>query len=159
MTPTRLRELFKYDAVTGEFARIVNRQRYAAGTIAGWIDAYGYRCIGIDGKSYKAHRLAWLWMTGEFPACEIDHIDGNPLNSRWENLRAADHGQNARNQKLRADNKSGFKGVRANCQKWVARIRVNGKTVVIGSFVTPEAAHAAYAAKASELFGEFARNG
>lgn len=159
MTPARLRELLRYDQYTGEFVRLVDRQRYRAGTIAGSFDARGYLCIGLDGKTYKSHRLAWLYMTGAWPEQEIDHIDGDRSNNRFDNLRPATHEQNARNQKLRADNIARLKGVRLNGATWQARIRIAGRTVSIGEFDSPEMAHGAYVAKAQEIFGEFARNG
>jgi HNH endonuclease len=159
MTPERLRELLSYDEHTGEFLRLVDRGRERAGTMAGTINSRGYRCIKIDRKLYKAHRLAWLYMTGSWPSAEIDHIDVNPSNNRFSNLRLATRAQNSMNKKVQLNNTCGFKGVRKNGTRWEARIRIEGQLVSIGQFVTPEMAHGAYVVKAQEIFGEFARDG
>lgn len=89
---------------------------------------------------------------------EVDHEDRNPLNNRRSNLRLATRTQNNCNQGVRKDNSSGFKGVRwvENEQRWIARIRIDGKRKTLGRFKSAEAAHEAYIAAASELHGEFA---
>jgi hypothetical protein len=90
---------------------------------------------------------------------KVDHIDLDGLNNRRSNLRLATSTENARNQRIRKNNMSGYKGVcwdKIN-QKWVAQIRLNGKSKHLGLFDTPEAAHRAYCAAATEYFGEFAR--
>lgn len=91
---------------------------------------------------------------------QIDHIDGNGLNCRRDNLRLATHAQNQQNKKRRRDNRSGYKGVRyiARRNKWEARIRANGKAIFLGVFDTPETAHEAYVKAARELYGEFMRS-
>lgn len=88
-----------------------------------------------------------------------DHIDGNGLNNRRDNLRLSTKTQNSRNCRLSSKNTSGFKGVhyRPDKRKWDAKISVNNKTIFLGYFDTPEEASDAYHAAAIKYFGEFAR--
>lgn len=126
----------------------------------GWrgaIDAQGYRRIGIDRVFYKAHRLAWLYVHGVAPRDLMDHIDGNRDNNRIANLREATAAQNAANSK--AKNPNSLKGTSFNVRRneWVAQIEAGGKNYCLGRFKSEQEAHAAYCAKADELFGEFAK--
>jgi hypothetical protein len=118
----------------------------------------GRRYVGIDGKRYAAHRLAWFYMTGKWPA-EIDHRNCDPLDNRFENLREATRSQNNANMRMRADNSSGKKGVSWDRERnsWKAQISVNGVHKLIGRFPSIEAAAAAYGEAAYKHFGEFAR--
>jgi hypothetical protein len=115
----------------------------------------------IDRRAYLAHRLAWLYMTNEWPLCNIDHKDGDKTNNKWANLRLASVSQNAANKKRPATNTSGFKGVywAPKSQKWAAQIEVNGHSIYLGLFATREGAHAIYCKAATEYFGGFARHG
>ncbi len=115
----------------------------------------------VAGKMYKAHRLAWFYMTGEWPPDQIDHIDGDRDNNRLVNLRKATNAQNGANARLSKNNSSGFKGVSFDTSvgRWRASIRRNRQLHYLGFFNTPEEAHAAYASAAVQLFGEFARMG
>src|SRR5690349_3748218 len=109
-----LREWINYDPATGIFTWAKSgRGLCIKGNVAGCV-SHGlkkYWKIRFKDKQYFAHRLAWLWMTGEWPAEQMDHIDGNSLNNRWSNLRAATSHQNCRNAKLPRTNTTGFKGV------------------------------------------------
>jgi len=105
----------------------------------------GYVHIRFNNKYYKAHRLVWLYEHGRFPAGEIDHINGNRADNRIENLREIGRCQNMQNQrKARSDNASGFLGVHKKGSKFQAIIRVNGRSMYLGIFETPEKAHEAY---------------
>jgi len=162
LTADRLRELLFYDRETGVFTRrIRTSNRINVGDEAGGLCSNGYRQIVVEGHHYYAHRLAWLYVTGEWPPVEIDHINGIRDNNRWANLRAATRSQNAANTGRRKDNKSGFKGVHWNshARRWQAMIRINQKTRFLGSFDTPEDASAAYAAASVKLNGSFAKHG
>jgi HNH endonuclease len=90
-------------------------------------------------QSIYAHQVIWRMMTGEAPA-EIDHINGNPLDNRWRNLRVAVNGANQKNSKRRSDNKSGHAGVVRRGDQWIAQFGVNGTTKHIGIYKTKEAA-------------------
>ena len=154
LTRARLRELLHYDKNTGEFRwleRVGNEMR--PGPVAGYVQIY------IDHNSYQAHQLAWLYMTGRWGRPMIDHRDGDSTNNRWNNLRRATASQNSANRRRARHNTSGYKGVGFDRRsgRWGAAIRKDGKKNYLGSFATPQAAHAAYVAAARKLFGKFAR--
>lgn len=154
-TPTaeRLRELLDYDPKTGVFRwRIRRGDRYLAGTIAGGPTCGGYWHIRVDERLSQAHHLAWLYVHGVWPTKHLDHRNGNRTDNRIANLREAtaiENGQNT-NQPKR-NNKSGFLGVTRFQGRWRATISVNRKVQYLGSFDTPEGAHAAYLAAKAEL--------
>lgn len=157
-----LRRMLNYDPATGVFTWLVKPNRnIRVGSVAGCFGkgSPGYCYIKIGGRDYLAHRLAWLYMTGEWPTEQIDHRDTDRLNNQWRNLRAANRSQNKANGKRQINNTSGFKGVYwdARYRKFCARIRVNGKTIHLGYRITAEEAHALYVAAALEHYGEFAR--
>ena len=153
----RLRELFKYDQKTGQFIwKVRNGRRIRVGQIAGSLNADGYVRVRIDGISYQAHRLIWKHVTGEEPPTSLDHKDLDKCNNRITNLRPATHGLNGANRRLRKDNKTGFKGVsRLSRGCYQAYVRFDRKLIVLGYFLTPEEAHAAYCAAARDQYGEF----
>ena len=127
------------------------------GTIAGSM-TNGSVEIGIDGVSYKAHRLAWLYAYGRWPLDQLDHRDLDRSNNRLRNLRQANNTQNNCNQRTRSNNTSGYKGV-CFCKqtsRWVARIRQRGKKLHLGRFDSPQEAFAAYVCAARKIQGTFA---
>ena len=160
LTQTRLQELLHYDPDTGEFHwREQKKSNHSAGDIAGCRMRSEYWTIHIDGRNYRAHQLAWLYMKGEWGRPMIDHRDGNPLNNRWRNLRLASHTENAANRPRLRSNTSGFKGVtfERRSGKWLAQIQKHGRRYPIGRYDTAQEAHEAYVAAARLLFGEYAR--
>src|SRR4051812_4455174 len=160
-----LRELLHYDPDTGVFRRIkivAPQSRIQIGDVAGCRDREGYWRVKLGGRSggiCDAHRLAWLYMTGIWPENEIDHVDVDPSNNRWANLREANRSTNIANTRRRADNKSGAKGVywRDSDHKWRAEITVHKRRIFLGSFDEFEDACGAYRRAAVEHYGEFAR--
>ena len=146
ITAEQLREILDYSAETGVFIwRIRPSKSVKAGNIAGNINKFGYSTLGIWGKIYKAHRLAWLYIRGTWPVGLIDHINGIKADNRFENLRdvgAEGNSQNIRKPNRR--NKSGFMGVIWYQNKWRASMSVNGKSKWLGDYSTPEEAHQAY---------------
>jgi hypothetical protein len=154
-----LRGLLEYSPLTGEFRWVVTRSsRARAGQLAGGIDDHGYLQIGIDGWQYRGHRLAFLWMRGEWVP-EIDHRDRDRANCRWENLRVSTRSQNQMNAGPRSNNKLGLKGVHKKGCGIQAQIKFNGRQRYLGIWPTAEQAAAAYAKAAIEFHGEFARTG
>lgn len=149
----RVRQLLRYDPETGKFVWKVDRMcgRYykqfaaRAGDDAANITSGGRIQIHVDGGNYKAHRLAWFYVHGVWPS-EIDHRDGNPANNAIANLRIADRFMNMQNlRKAKTGNSSGMLGVtRRRNGKCIAQICVNRVTRYLGSFDTPEEAHAVY---------------
>lgn len=150
LTAERLRELLHYNQETGVFTWAVDRKWNAMrGNIAGTIigSKCGYIClqIYIDGRPYKAHRLAFLYMNGEWPARDVDHIDTNSMNNIFSNLRDAGTRINAQNRRVAFKNsQSGVLGVSPSGNNWRACIRVDKKRINIGSYKTKELAYQAY---------------
>ena len=147
-----LRRILHYSPENGAFTWVVDRRRGVyAGDKAGCVDKQRNRLvIGIDGHIYLAYRLAFLYMTGKWPAGTVDHINGNSADNCWANLRDVSHQENCQNhKKARVSNKScGLLGVtwhKARA-KWVARITVGGRQLLVGYFDDPVNAHKAYVA-------------
>jgi hypothetical protein len=162
LTAARVRELLLYNPDTGVFTWRVRQGRVHAGEVAGTAREHycGHRrIIQVDRKVYHASRLAWLWMTGDWPSLQIDHVNLDGLDNRWSNLREATQAQNQANRRRVSTNTSGFKGVSWNNfhRRWHAQTSTNGRHVYLGHYDTPEAAHAAYAHFAETKFGAFAR--
>ena len=160
VTQERLKGILSYDPATGVFVWIANVSKSVRrGDEAGHMAASGYRLIRINGIRYRAHRLAWLYVHGKWPAAFLDHRNNIFFDNRIENLREATKQQNAQNQGVSSNNKSGFKGVSFNkrTRRWLSQIRYGGRSNFLGYFLTPEAAHAAYAAAAQKHHQEFTR--
>ena len=156
----RLKELFNYNEETGEFIRKIQTSSNAKiGDIAGY-KKVDYVSINVGGIAYQAHRLAWMYVTGEDPGeLQIDHRDENKHNNKFNNLRKATGGQNKSNSGAHKDNKLGLKGVSKDRNRYRAQISKNGKVYRIGSYDTPEEAHRAYKEAADKLHGEYANYG
>lgn len=155
ITAQILRDLLHYDPDTGVFTWRVQVSNVTAGTVAGKSLPTGYRVIRIRNRVYYAHRLAWLYMTGDWPAHQIDHVNNSTGDNRWANLRAATQAQNNANCRVRSS--TGFKGVYRYGKRFASFARYNGKSIYLGTFSTAAEASNAYVSKARELFGEFAR--
>ena len=128
LTQARLKELLHYDPETGLLTNVTERGGKKAGATAGALRPNGYVQVCVDYSMYRAHRLAWLYMTGEFPPDDVDHINGVRNDNRWVNLRAATRGENMQNQRgPRSNSKSGLLGVSWSKQgkKWIAQIKVD----------------------------------
>lgn len=158
LTHERLTALLNYCAELGIFVWKVSRRGHVhAGDRAGRV-VKGYREIKIDRVTYYEHRLAWFYITREWPKFSIDHIDQNKGNNRFSNLREATYSENLFNAKCRTRNVVGLKGVSWStaARKWRATISAFGKYRTLGCFNSPEEAHAAYCRAARQLHGAFA---
>lgn len=147
ITKKRLEEVLSYDPRTGVFINITNRGKTKKGSIAGTKHHKGYIIIAIDGKTHRAHRLAWLYVYGKFPEKYLDHINEVKDDNRIVNLRLATNQENQHNiSNPRVSNTSGYVGVswHKRYDKWIARIKINGKKKHLGYFDTAEQASKAY---------------
>ena len=143
----KLKEFLSYNPETGVFVWIKSPVNHTKiGDTAGSPTVQKYNQIMIGGIGYKAHRLAWLYMTDKMPDDMIDHINGDRTDNRFCNLREATRRQNQQNQtKPQKGNKSGYLGVASHKSgKYEAKISINGKIKYLGLFVTPEEAHQVY---------------
>lgn len=136
ITQERLKELLNYDVKTGEFSWTAGTRARPNGKKCTYRNDSGYVCIRVDGKHYRAHRLAWLYVFGKNPVGEIDHINGVRDDNRIENLREVTRSENKKNQGRTVNNKSGHNGVRwyAPLEKWHVQICCNRKKSHIGYF-------------------------
>lgn len=148
VTQSRLKELLDYDPGTGVFTWRVSRGNAKSGSVAGSKNGQGYLQIMVDGKRYKSHRLAWLYVHGKFPPEHIDHINRARADNRIANLRLATSSENPQNQRKRRNNTSGVVGVHWHKKlgKWQAYIMSNGRGIHLGYYGTIEEAAAARAA-------------
>lgn len=156
MDASKVREILHYSPETGIFTWKASRGGVKAGTVAGCIRTTdGYWKIG----SHLAHRLAWLYVHGEWPADQIDHVNGDRRDNRLCNLRAVTQQQNLHNVKPHKDNEAGRKGIYLHKRtgRYRARIMVNGRQRHLGYFDTADEAYRAYCVAAEKLHGEFAR--
>jgi HNH endonuclease len=164
LTAERLREVLDYDPETGEFRWLPRpgvptfNARLAGKVATGAVNEKGYVQIEIDGKRYRAHRLAHLWMTGEWPPASIDHMERNRADNRWSKLRPANRSQQAANQGLNTRNRSGVKGVFLDKERglWRAIIEVNGREHYLGRYADFEKAVTARREAEVRIFGAFA---
>lgn len=148
LSAERLREVLLYDPKTGIFTWLARRQKVSPGAVAGTNHSEGYRRIVVDSKFYYAHRLAWLYVNGNWPANSIDHIDGDRSNNRISNLRDASDDVNSQNlHGAQINNKtSGLLGVcfSKNAGKFHAQITHKRKPIHLGFFDDKNDAHQAY---------------
>lgn len=158
-----VRDILDYNPETGIFMwRKTLSKRAVKGRKAGFINGHanGARIkIGILGREYMAHRIAWLFVTGEWPVCEIDHVDTNAMNNSWTNLRQASSSENLRNRGPQKNNTSGYKGVTFVESRglWIAGIKVHGKRHNLGAFKSAADAYKAYCDAVQKMHGEFGR--
>ncbi len=141
LTHARLRELLHYQPETGVFTNLHKRGRLGAGMRAGSMDREGYRVINVDKRRYRAGRLAWFWVHGEWPQQQIDHIDGNHDNDAIANLRDAEPRINAQNKHgATRISKTGKLGVYRNGSGFMAQASIGGRAVYLGTYRSAEEA-------------------
>jgi hypothetical protein len=157
ITAEELRLLVMYDPKTGIMRWAQRKPGRQTNKEAGTLSKAGYRQVVIDYKIYTVHRLAWLYVYGNFPKKdeEIDHINRNKSDNRIENLRLATKIENGQNRKENSNNKLGLKGVCFFGGKYISQIKVFEKRIKLGCFDSPELAYAAYIEASRKYFGEF----
>jgi len=145
LSQKQLKDRYTYHPETGLFTSNIVSTKHQIGDIAGCINKKGYVVIKCYGYTQKAHRLAFLYMNGEFPKLDVDHINGIKSDNRWENLRDVTKSVNLQNQrKPQVINKLGLLGVNEQAGRYKAQICINGKKKHIGMYSTPQEAHNAY---------------
>ena len=156
-----LKDILKYEPETGIFYWRTDRNHAVViGSIAGGQHPGGYWMIGINGKNYAAHRLAWFYHYEELsPFDQVDHYNLNKIDNRLSNLRIANNSQNKQNSGVRKDCKSGIKGAHRGRRPgtYTSKIIVDGKMIWLGTFKTAEEAHDAYCKAAERYYGDFFR--
>ena len=160
ITVEELRLILNYDQDTGLLTWAKPRPKIRVGDRAGCLHHKGYRHMEIKGRYYACHRLVWLYVTGNWPNGQIDHINRDRDDNRFSNLREATNGQNRAN--CRSASKHGVKGVSFHPwlteRPWEGRVqyRRNGKRITksLGCFPTKEEAHQAYVAEMRLLHPE-----
>ncbi len=155
ITAADLRNWVTYCESTGDFIWTGALKRTKAGSLPGCKDGEGYRVMKIKGRMYKAHRLAWLYVNGEWPMGEIDHIDGQRSNNAIGNLRDCTTKENLRARRF-SRNPSGYRGVhRMSSGKFRVRLWLDGENKHFGNFEDAELAGlVAYEARLKH-YGEF----
>ena len=153
LTQEEVKNLLSYDENTGVFTWRKQKGPVRAGSVAGYVNKKGYMVVGIDGKSHRAHRLAWLYCYGELPSDDIDHINHDKLDNRISNLRVVTNSENHRNVKISSLNTSGYTGVSfcKNKGKWTVRISDGVKYLNLGYFTDKSDAVKARKLKEKEL--------
>lgn len=156
-----LKEVLDYNPETGIFTWKISAGTVCHGQEAGYLNTQGYRVIQIKGQNYRAHRLAWFYMTGRWPKEGIDHKNGIKDDNWWGNLRECDQTQNLYNSKLRSDNSTGVKGVCWNKMvgKYMARVYISGQEKHLGVFTEIEDAESAVKQAREKYHGEFCNHG
>lgn len=152
-TRERVTELLGYDEKSGTLRWRVNRRGpVKAGDECRYKNADGYIMVKIDGCKLMAHRIAWLIHFGHWPDGDIDHINGHRSDNRIINLRDVSRTINLQNRRSpQSTNTTGYLGVRRDKQRYVAQIKTPDQHIRIGTFCTPEEAHAAYVNAKREL--------
>ena len=155
LTQELVQEKFNYNKYTGILTR-----NSASNRKVGTVDSHGYIRLTINYKKYRAHRVIFLHVNGFLPEY-VDHIDGDRLNNKIENLRYCSLSQNSMNSKVRSDSKSGVKGVMWHkaSNRWRGYIRIGGRNKQVGSFKNIVDAEMAIKAFRAKYHGEFCNHG
>lgn len=159
--PSLLHELFTYDESTGELCwKNPTGNRVKNGDLCGCQDGHGYLSVRIFKKLYFVHRVAWAYVHGKWPEGHIDHINGDPLDNRMQNLRNCTRSQNLCNQKLSSRNKSGIKGVSwwSHGKAWRGKVTARGEVHHAGYFNSISAAANAVHDLRKSLHGAYTRH-
>ncbi len=160
LTQEELKTQLHYNPETGIFIRLISggNNKYKVGSVAGGFDALGYIAINISGKKYKAHRLAWFYIHGEWPKDKIDHINCIRSDNKIKNLRESTQQENCFNSCKRKNNKTGYKGVvLTKTGKYKACATLNYKNINLGYYENAKDAYMAYINFAKKNHKDFYR--
>lgn len=159
LTQEYLKSILHYEPETGIFTWSSPRPKIRVGDRAGSSNKHIYRYVWIDGGPYKEHRLAWLYMTGDWPEHEIDHRNGVKDDNRWTNLRKATREENTQNAAVRKDNSTGVKGVHWSERDgaYVVQLQTNKVRRVLGKFASLDEAEKVITKARAAQHKEFAR--
>jgi hypothetical protein len=144
LTQERLKELLHYEPETGTFTWVKARPGCKLGATAGTINCYGYVQIMLDRVTYRAHRLALLYVHGLYPPDGVDHINRGKTDNRIVNLRYATSAENSQNNAKGVKNTTGYVGVIKYMGKYRAQVYKNKVQYNLGVYETTELAYAAY---------------
>lgn len=148
LTRERLHEALTYSSETGLFKWLVRPSKNVRiGAVAGCLTTSGYVLIGVDGEDFLAHRLAYFYMYGMWPAHHLDHVNGIRSDNRAVNIREASNQENMQNLRVSpAGAKHHLLGASPNRKGNAFRsfIKVNGRQIYLGTYPTAELAHVAY---------------
>lgn len=142
LTRDQVLENLRYERHTGQFYRKRPGRGFSAGVPAGCDNGRGYIRISVERQYVLAHRLVWLVETGRWPVGELDHINRDRKDNRFDNLREVSRSENLLNTSVRSSNVSGVKNVNWDKarKKWVAQVRRNGTQYNLGRYDTVAAA-------------------
>lgn len=159
MDHKELLDKYHYDPLTGEFIYLKSYHKRYIGSVAGTIGSDGYKLISFINKQYRRGRLAFFYMTGKWPYPEIDHIDNNITNDRWNNLREATSSQQKTNRGVRSDNSTGVTGVSFDKKrnKYEAYVFENKKKINLGIFDTLEEATLTRKIAQEDTYGPYSK--
>lgn len=146
ITQEELKRIVKYNDYDGLFVWASPRRHITVGDVCGSVGNEGYISITINKKTYRAHRLAWLYVYGYLPENQIDHINGDKSDNRISNLREATNSENRQNTTAKTSSASGLRGVsfKKAVNKWRAYISIDKKQFHLGYFDDKNKAHEAY---------------
>ena len=159
ITQEKVRDLFVYDPSTGILTNRIGRRKAIKGSVAGGINGNGYLTVKIYNKTYRVHRIIFLYNHGYLPKY-VDHADGIKTNNKISNLRDCSSSENNSNRKTPKSNKSGCKGIFWNNSSgmWSTRISINKKLMYFGDFSDKEVAEQVLRIERMRLHGEFANH-
>ena len=154
ITQERLKQLVVYNPSTGHLICAMNRKgsKNKIGDVLGSKTKSGHVELSLDGRRYFVRRLAFVYMTGEEPKGVVDHINRDPGDNRWANLREVTQVENGHNQnRLPERNSTGYVGVHRCNGKYRAKVVIGQRQVHLGTYDEPDLAAAAYAAAKAQL--------
>lgn len=134
ISPADVVAAFRYDPESGSIFRLESKRTDTVGEVPRIVQTGGYLVVYAFGRLVRAHRLAWVLMTGKWPENDIDHINRDRADNRWCNLREATRAENLRNTGPRKTSATGFKCVERSGRRFVAYMREDGRKRYLGTF-------------------------